>query len=72
MCEKNSKCQKIKSEISTSINNEQLQIKQTSGQRILTKGCITPTLVTPAAGDSILKPHFCTDALSPVDKSAAP
>ena len=43
----------------------------TSGQRILTKGRIAPALVTPVAGESILKPHFHRDALSPADKSAA-
>jgi len=33
------------------------------------KGGITPTPVTPAAGESILKPRFRRDALSPADKS---
>ena len=36
----------------------------TSGQRILTKGRIAPALVTPAAGESTLKPRFRRDALS--------
>jgi len=44
----------------------------TSGQRILTKDRIAPVLVTAAAGESILKQHFCHDALSRADKSAAP
>ena len=43
-----------------------------SGQRILTKGPIDPALVTPAAGESILKPLFRRDALCPVYKSAQP
>ena len=37
-----------------------LRIK-TSGHKILTKGRIAPALVTPAAGESILKP--CTLAV---------
>jgi len=44
----------------------------TSGQSISTKRRIAPALVTPAAGESILKPRFRRDALSPPDKSAAP
>ena len=36
------------------------------------KGCITPTLVTPAVGESILKPRFCHDMLSLTEQSAAP
>jgi len=43
-----------------------------SGQRISTKGRIAPALVNPAAGESILKPRFRRDELSPADKSAAP
>ena len=37
-------------------------IMQTSGQRIPTKGRIAPALVTPAAGESILKPRIGRDA----------
>jgi len=44
----------------------------TSGQRILTKGRITSALVTPTAGESILKLCFHHDMLSPAEKSAAP
>jgi len=44
----------------------------TSGQRTLTKSRIAPHLiVTPAAGESILKLRFRREALSPADKSAA-
>ena len=35
----------------------------TSGQSISTKRRIAPALVTPAAGESILKPRFRRDAL---------
>jgi len=42
-----------------------------SGQRILTKGPIDPALVTPAAGESTLKPLFRRDALC-IYKSAQP
>ena len=41
----------------------------TSGQRNLMKGHITPTLVTPAEGEFILKPRFRHDTLSPADLS---
>ena len=43
----------------------------TSGQRSLMKGHITPTLVTPAEGEFILKPRFRHDTLSPADLSLA-
>jgi len=36
----------------------------TSFQRILTKGRTAPAPVAPAAGESILKPHFLRDSLS--------
>ena len=35
------------------------------------EGRTVPALVTPAAGEAILKPRFRCDALSPADKSAA-
>jgi len=37
----------------------------------MTKGRIHPALVIPVTSESILKPHFCCDALSPMDKSEA-
>jgi len=49
-----------------------IPLTPTSVQRISTKGRIAPELVTPVAGESILKPRIGCDALSPVDKSAAP
>ena len=43
----------------------------TSGQRILTQGRVIPALVTPAAGESTLKPRFRRDAL-PLQTSLQP
>ena len=46
---------------------------RTSGQRILMKGRIAPTLVSPATSESILKPRFHHDVLFLyMDKSSAP
>jgi len=44
----------------------------TSGQSISTKRRIAPALVTPAAGESILKPRFRRDALSPSGQVCSP
>jgi len=43
---------------------QQQQRLRTNGRRIFTKGRIAPALVTPVAGESILKLHFCREPLS--------
>jgi len=44
----------------------------TNGQRTQMKGHIAPTLSIPTVGEFTLKPRFHRDAVSSVDKSAAP
>jgi len=43
---------------------QQQQRLKTNGRKIFTKGRIAPALVTPAAGESILKLHFRREPLS--------
>ena len=42
----------------TGLANDCLVQKHTTGERILMEGHVAPALVTPAAGESILKSHF--------------